>query len=419
MDVTLSTDRRLIRANGGSNRYILARFAAPESERRQERPPVNVAFVIDRSGSMEGRKIELAKEAVRAAVALLRPSDRFAIVTYDNEIDVVVPGAPATAETKRRATRALEHVSARGSTNLGEGWLRGAEQVALLQDERFVSRIVLLTDGLANVGMVEPEELCRHADALRSRGIRTTTIGLGADYHEELLRPLSLAGGGNFYHVKSARQIQDTLTSELQETLEVVARSVALDLQAPEGVLVEALTEALVERQDGGWRILLGDAVSEQEFEVVVRINFPAGEPERKTGVRVTLTDRDGVMRASGDLVWEYADHHRNDVQPRDRTVDQIVARLYAARAKREAVALNRQGQFDAAQSAIRRVHDRIRGYAGDDRDLLAIMAELKSETRRFARQLDGLTLKEAYFESANMARGRTYEGKVRKGGPR
>jgi len=419
MEITLSTDRSLIRANGGSSRYLLARFTAPASERRQERPPVNVAFVIDRSGSMAGQKIALAKEAVRTAVALLRPSDRFAIVTYDDQIDVVTPGAPATAEAKRRATRALENVDARGSTNLGEGWLRGAEQVALLQDERFVSRILLLTDGLANIGIVDPEELRRHAGALRARGIMTTTIGLGEDYHEDLLRTMSLAGGGNFYHVRSARQIGDTLTSELQETLDVVARSVALELQAPEGVLIEPLTEALVERRGEAWRILLGDAVSEQDFEVVVRVNFPAGEPEREARVAVTLADRDGAMRASAELAWQYADHHRNDIQPRDRTVDRIVARLYAARAKQEAVALNRRGDFDAAKSAMRRVHDRIRGYAGDDRELLEVMAELKSEAKRFAAQLDGLTLKEAYFASANMARGRTFEGKVRKGGPR
>ena len=419
MDITLNTDRSLIRANGGSNRYLLARFTAPESERRQERPPVNVAFVIDRSGSMGGRKIELAKEAVRAAVALLRPSDRFAIVTYDEEIDVVMPATPATAETKRRATRALENVDARGSTNLGEGWLRGAEQVALLKDERFVSRVILLTDGLANVGMVDPEELSRHAGALRSRGIRTTTIGLGEDYHEDLLRAMSLAGGGNFYHVEAARQIAKTLTSELQETLDVVARAVALELRAPEGVLVEPLTEALAERRGEAWRILLGDAVSGQDFEVVVRVNFPAGEPEREARVAVTLDDRDGTMRASGEVAWQYADHHRNDIQPRDRTVDRIVARLYAARAKQEAVALNRQGQFAAAQSAIRRVHNRIRGYAGDDRELIAIMEELKSETKRFAAQLNEVSLKHAFYESSNLMRMRTADGKARKGGPR
>lgn len=124
-------------------------------------------------------------------------------------------------------------------------------------------------------------------------------------------------------------------------------------------------------------------------------------------------------MHASSELGWQYADHHRNDIQPRDRTVDRIVARLYAARAKQGAVGLNRTGDFAAAKSALRRVHDRIRGYAGDDRELHAIVAELQSETKRFAAHLDEFSLKETYFASSNAMRMRTVEGKARKGGPR
>jgi len=227
----------------------------------------------------------------------------------------------------------------------------------------------------------------------------------------------SLAGGGNFYYVQSARQIGDTMTSELQETLDVVARSLTLELQAPEGVLVEPLTEALVERRGDAWRILLGDAVSGQDFEVAVRINFPAGELEREARVVATLDDRTGAMRASGEIGWQYADHHRNDIQVRDRTVDRIVARLYAARAKQEAVGLNRTGDFAAAKSALRRVHDRIRGYAGDDPELRAIMAELQLETKLFAAEMHEDSRKHAYFISSNQMRMRTVEGKARKGG--
>lgn len=417
MTLDLRADRRLIRANGGSNRYLVAGFTAPPSPQRRDRPPVNVAFVIDRSGSMGGPKIALAKEAVRMAVSLLRPSDRFAIVTYDDVIDVVTASSPATAEAKRHAARALERIEARGSTNLGEGWLRGAEQVAMHQDERCVSRILLLTDGLANQGIVDPEELRRHAGALRARGVMTTTIGLGEDFNEEILRSMSLAGGGNFYFVESPVQIADTMTSELRETLDIVARSLALELRAPEGVLVEALTEALVERQGSTWRILLGDAVSEQEFEVVVRINFPAGEVGQEAQLFVALEDRDGTMRTVSELAWRYADHHRNDVQERDRTVDRIVARLYAARAKQEAVSLNRRGEFDAATSALRRVKGRIHGYAGDDRELRAVITTLDQETLQFASNMDEYSRKRAYFATANVSRMRTVEGKARKRG--
>jgi Ca-activated chloride channel family protein len=415
MDISLTTDRSLIRANGGSNRYLVARFTAPASEQRRTRPPVNVAFVIDRSGSMAGQKIELAKHAVQTAISLLRPSDRFTIVAYDDQIDVVTPSTGATAEAKRAAARALKEVDARGSTNLGEGWLRGCEQVAAIQDERYVTRVLLLTDGLANQGIVDPEELRRHAGALRERGVMTTTIGLGEDFNEELLRSMSLAGGGNFYFVERAAQILDTMTSELQETLEVVARGLALTVSGPEVVLVEPLTEALLERDGDTWRLLLGDAVAEQEFEVVVRVNFPRGDVDREIVAQVGLDDRDGVMRAASTMTWRYADHHRNDIQERDRSVDRIVAQLYAARARQEAVALNRQGQFAAAASALKRVADRIRGYAGDDRVLLSSITSLDNEGRVFAMEMSESSRKHAYYTSSNVSRMRDAQGKARK----
>lgn len=415
MDIDLRTDRRLIRANGGSNRYLVARFTAPASERRHSRPPVNVAFVIDRSGSMAGPKIELAKQAVHTAVSLLRPTDRFAIVAYDDQVEVVTGATGATAEAKRAAARGLKEVDARGSTDLGEGWLRGCEQVAAVQDERYVTRVILLTDGLANQGIVDPEELRRHAGALRERGVMTTTIGVGEDFNEELLRSMSLAGGGNFYFVERAAQILDTMTSELQETLEVVARGVALTVSGPEVVLVEPLTEAIVERDGQTWRLLLGDAVAEQDFEVVVRVNFPHGEVEREVVAQIGVEDRDGVMSAASTMAWRYADHHRNDIQERDRTVDRLVAQLYAARARQEAVALNRQGQYAAAASALKRVADRIQGYAGDDHVLRENVAELYEEGQRFAMAMSESSRKHAYFQSSNVSRMRTVDGKARK----
>jgi Mg-chelatase subunit ChlD len=415
MDIDLRTDRKLIRANGNSNRYVVARFSAPASEQRRSRPPVNVAFVIDRSGSMAGAKIQLAKDAVKTAISLLRPTDRFAIVVYDQEIDVTTPSTAATADAKRSAARALEPVDARASTNLGEGWLRGCEQVAAVQDERFVTRVVLLTDGQANLGIVDPEELRRHAGALRARGVMTTTIGLGDGFNEDLLRGMALAGGGNFYFVEGAAQILDTMTSELQETIDIVARSVALTVSGPEVVLVEPLTDALLERDGQSWRLSLGDAVAEQDFEVVLRINFPAGAIDHEVAVALALDDRDGIMRGAGTMTWRYADHHRNDVQERDRTVDRIVAQLYAARARQEAVALNRSGHYDAAVSALKRVADRIGGYAGDDPVLRENIAALYDEGKRFARQMSELSRKQAYFASSNVSRMRTAEGKARR----
>ena len=225
MTIRTSTDRALIRAQASSARYLLVTVNAPEAPARAERLPVNIALVLDRSGSMDGeRKFSLARQAVEQALRMLRPEDRFTLVTYDDRVDVLAPSTRATPEAKRRALEALRGVDPRGSTDLCAGWLRGCEQVAEELEHEGVARALLLTDGLANHGVTDRDTLARHAGELRARGIATSTFGVGEDFDERLLRDMAHEGGGNFYFIETPAQIPDLLTSEIGEALEVVVR---------------------------------------------------------------------------------------------------------------------------------------------------------------------------------------------------
>ena len=138
------------------------------------------------------------------------------------------------------------------------------------------------------------------------------------------------------------------------ETLEIVARDVALEVLAREGIDVEAITPHKVSRRGGRTSIMLGDLGSEQFVEVVLRLTFPFGSIGQDAGAIFSVTDRDGVF-ANVDqarLSWDYADDVTNDNQPRDREVDRVVARMFSARATQEAVRLNRQGDYQASQPA-------------------------------------------------------------------
>jgi Ca-activated chloride channel family protein len=126
MTIAAKTDRALIRARASSSRYVLLRVTAPVAEGTTARPAVNVAFVVDRSGSMDGdRKFPLAVEATERALKPLDAADRFSVIVFDNSIDVVHASSPASPEAKREALRRLQRVDPRGSTNLGAGWLAG------------------------------------------------------------------------------------------------------------------------------------------------------------------------------------------------------------------------------------------------------------------------------------------------------
>ena len=419
-DTTFSIrpDRHLIRPNAHSKRFLLARIAAPRATTERARRPVNLAIVVDRSGSMSGEKLFVAKSAVEQAIARLQPDDRFSVVAYDDVVDVVIESTTASAEARRGAIERLRSIDARGSTNLGEGWLRGCEQVATHLSEQGVNRCLLLTDGLANIGITDPDQLALHAEELRARGVSTSTFGVGNDFDERLLQRLADAGGGHFYYIADAPQIRDAITSEVGETLEVVARDVRIEVTARDDVRIEPISPYKASGSANRTTIELGDLGSEQVVEVVLRLSFPYGLPGRETGAIVALTDRDGTFGPGGAgasdvvrLTWLYADDAANDAQPRDRGVDRAVARLFAARARQEAVQRNRMGDYAGAQRILDSTARRIAGYAGNDPEMLALIDSLTKEQVTFSARMAEPSLKQAYFQSGNVMRSRTTSG--------
>lgn len=417
--LTARADRRLIRPNHRSHRFVLVEVTAPASARRRERPPVNLAFVVDRSGSMSGPKLELAKRAVEEAIAHLGDLDRFSIVAYDDTVDVVCESRPATAAARREATDLLRDIGPGGSTNLSGGWLAGCEAVARFASADGVDRVLLLTDGLANHGITDHDELATHAAELRARGVSTTTFGVGNDFDEALLQSMADAGGGHFYYIADAAQIRDHIASEVGEALEVVARDAELELLAGEGVGVETISPHPLDGRGTRSIVRLGDLVSEQTLDVVLRLEFPYGDLGRETGLIIAIHDRDEAFAAAGAresrLVWAWADDRANDEQPRDADVDRAVARQFAARARQEAVRKNKAGDFAGARHVMRATARRMRSYANHDPEMRELAASLEQGSEELAAAMPMATLKEIHFQSGNLARFRDAEGKARK----
>src|SRR5262249_42096762 len=156
---------------------------------------------------------------------------------------------------------------------------------------------------------------------LRQRGVATSTFGVGADFDERLLQAIADAGGGHFYFIESAAQIRDHMTSEVGESLEVVARDVELLVDAPEGTTVEALGSWAPASRSGPngtqtTAFSLGDLVAEQRISVVLRLNFPYGHPGARRDIGLRISDRDGAFAAAAaSVTFEYADDRTNDLQ--------------------------------------------------------------------------------------------------------
>ncbi|MEP7065672.1 MAG: VWA domain-containing protein [Gemmatimonadota bacterium] len=426
--ISVQSDRTLVRSAARSTRYALITIVAPTVTRTATRIPVNLAIVLDRSGSMAGDKFVLARRAVEQALAQLQPDDRFALVVFDDSIDLLAESTFATPDAKRNALARLAGTEPRGSTDLAGGWMRGCEQVALsaatrIDDHaRVIDRCLLLTDGLANRGITDRAVLIGHATALHERGIQTTTFGVGSDFDELLLAGLADAGGGHFYYLERPEQIPELIASEVGEALEVVMRNAVVEVKLPPGVTGHALSllRSRSRKSESG-RVTLsvhpGDLVSGQELEVMIRLSFPTGSDGETIDTELSFGDEsDSSHVASAHLQFTYASHAENDRQPRNRVVDRRVAMLFAARARREAVEHQRTHDYDRARGVLVATANRISGYAGGDSELLAIISELQSDVLSHTNApMQALEMKKRHFDAYNAERSRAASGKAKK----
>ena len=399
MPFSVRADRRLIRATAPSRRFVRVEITAPEAPRRADRIPVNLAFVIDRSGSMAGDKIRKAREAAIQGIRALRAEDRFAVVAYDDHVDVVVPSSLATPEARAEAEERIAGIGDRGSTDLHAGWLAGCEEVGRALRDDAVGRCLLLTDGLANQGITSPDEIASRVAALRQRRVSTSALGVGSDFDEHLLAQVAEAGGGNFHFIEGASQIPEFMGAEVGEALAITARDVVLVVEAGEGALVESLNDFPCTREGDAWRIELGSMFGGQMLDPVLRLTLPGGTEGGTREVHVRVEDREGALGApSGSVSFTWKGHAENDAQERDRVVDRRVAFLYAARAGREALAHNRAGDFEAARRVLKACLARVRRYAGDDPELQAIVRDLEEKKERYTAEMDPIARKFGHY---------------------
>jgi len=209
----------------------------------------------------------------------------------------------------------------------------------------------------------------------------------------------------------------DAMTSELGELLETVAREVVVDVKHHPALELRALSPVVDSAAvPGELRLLIGELVAGQHVELIIEVRFPQAPAGLATTAFFTIVDRDGVLKADGcTLAWQHAERADVDAQPRDRDVDRAVARIYAARARQEAVHLNRIGEYTDARHALRGVARRIRHYAGADTELNDLAGQLIAEETAFGAQMSELDRKNAHFSSANIQRSRDPDGHARR----
>src|SRR4029079_17203557 len=275
------TKREKLEARREQTVDVLIRITPPapnlDASRRANwkgRPDLNLSLVLDRSGSMEGEKMIRAREAAMFCVDQMLPMDRLSVVTFDDRIDVLFPSEPVT--NKPLLKDLISRVAARGSTALHEAWVRGGITVTEQMLDQGINRVILVTDGLANIGITNTDEIVGQAMGLYQRGVSTSTIGIGADFNEDLLMPMAQSGGGNAWHVVEPEDMQHIFQVELEGLILQFAHTVSLGLIPADGVRVVDLLNDFKLTETGRYRLPNLQSGSPLEIVVQLRINAQA-----------------------------------------------------------------------------------------------------------------------------------------------
>jgi len=211
---------------------LLVRLRAPLQSGDAKRTPLAISLVIDRSGSMGGSKIAEAKRCALDLLARLDDEDKVSLVVYDTTIDVLLETMPVRLARTLMPMRLLD-VDARGGTALHAGWLKGAETLAPTAGNGMMSRVILLSDGQANHGIVSTQEICDQVRELASAGVTTSTVGIGVDFNEELMTAIANAGQGNSWYGERVEDLAESFDAEMGFLASLAFQDVRVKLETP------------------------------------------------------------------------------------------------------------------------------------------------------------------------------------------
>ena len=378
-----------------------------------QRAPINVALVLDRSGSMGGRPLEAAKDAAKRFAGFLGASDRLSIVTFDDDVHTVFGPAPAGDPL---AIEAIERIQAGGSTNLSGGWLQGLAHVkgGLVQG---VNRVVLLTDGQANRGVTEPQTLAGMTGGAVRENVSTTCIGFGAHFNEDLLQLMAKVGGANYWYVEKDDQMAGIFEEEIEGLVALAAQNVKVEVQLthPKAMGVSFLQGYPIEATpDNRWRVSLGDCYATSPLALGLIFHVEDVATLGEVQVAQVRTEAD-VIRADGiehlvSVLPVMANLDGTD-HP-EAAVERTFLRFEAAKAREEAVRLADDGDYTGAAQSLRRACNGMSDWARSDaviceeRDDLLLEAtrlenrDYSAADRKYhqARSVSAREMKEAYL---------------------
>lgn len=407
MEPIIKFDRTIVTVLQDATVNVLVELTAPDGA-ALERPPIDVVCVIDRSGSMHGEPLESVKAAVAHLLRLAGPDDRVGVVAFDDAVDLVLA---LDHHDPDRAVQRVLSIDSGGSTNLSGGWLKGIEMLESSVRADALRRVIVLTDGQANVGETNVDRLAGIAGAARAHNVTTTTIGFGDGYDEQLLSLIADTGAGNDYWCAGPDHAPQIFNDEFEGLASVVAQNLSVELRPSDGVLgLRVLNEFPITDVPGGLQIALGDAYGGERRRVIAEFLLPVVHatgpyPLGEIVLRWTTVGDDVQLHTvTVPLgIGASADPDAADPDADPEVVEQVNV-LRAAEERRNALEALDRGDYDAAAFSLGHAADLLTAANADP----TMIAELRTDAVRASRHdWDEATTKKQWSTRRSESKGR------------
>lgn len=271
LQLQVAFDNDHIYAGQEEARYLEVLVTAPDAAGQRPRVPLNLALVIDTSGSMEEQgKLDYVKEAALAMISRLRPEDRFALIAYSTKARVLYPSQPVGQGQQMQWL--INSLEATGGTNLGEGLLEGFHQVRNHARPSVISRVLLLSDGLANIGITSNEELAQMTLAQAEAGVSLSSFGVGLDFNEDLLAALAESGRGMYYFIDHPESMNSILAKEFKSVEQLAAADIKVNINLGSGLVIEQVFANSFEVNGNQVTVRFGDLAAGERRRMQIRV---------------------------------------------------------------------------------------------------------------------------------------------------
>jgi Ca-activated chloride channel homolog len=274
MHISAHLDFDVVALQSDDELSLLLELKAPAAAAGETRAPASIQVVLDRSGSMGDGRLYAAQGALHTLVDKLGPDDSFGLVAFDHEVLVGVPAGPLT--DKDAVKQAIWSLAPRGMTNLSAGYLRGIQEARRGNNGRR-STLLLLSDGHANEGVVDPAQLDNVARGANDRGVTTSTLGVGLGYDEVVMSAIAAGGAGNALFAEEPDTAGALIAGEIEGVLTQTVQAAHLEITPTSAVAeVSVVNDMPVQAIEDGVMVELGDFYADEERKLVLHFDVPA-----------------------------------------------------------------------------------------------------------------------------------------------